>query len=76
MNTDNNETIKDQEIRDLVKERLKTFPSGRKISIGSDGDFSKERLIEAIDKHEAIGDKIISIQLNYLRALKEGFLVD
>ena len=66
--------VTDEEIRQLVVERLKAFPSGKKISIGSDGEYSKDELISAIDHHEPIGQKIIDIQMAFLQSLKEGAL--
>lgn len=72
----NSKKISDGEIRQLVIERLKTFPSGKKISIGSDGDFSKEELIAHVGQEDKIGKKIIEIQLAYLRSFKEGSLFE
>ncbi len=53
----------------------KALPSGQKVSIGSEGSFDKQELISHIEKQDNIGDKIIEIQLNYLRALKGGVLI-
>jgi len=66
--------ISKTEIRSLVVERLKTLSSGRRISIGADGDFSKEELINHVEKGDKIGDKIIKVQINYLQSLKKGIL--
>lgn len=68
--------ITDQEIRDLVMERLKVLSSGQKISIGSVGDFSKDQLIDHVLKQDRIGKKIIQIQMSYLQSLKSGVLLD
>ena len=68
--------ITDEEIRKLIVERLKTFPSGKKISIGSEGNFSKEELITHVESDDRIGRKIIEIQLAYLQSLKEGIIAD
>ncbi|OGY25469.1 MAG: hypothetical protein A2Z11_03510 [Candidatus Woykebacteria bacterium RBG_16_43_9] len=68
--------VTDEEIRKLVIERLKTLPSDRKISIGSDGDFSRDQLITAVEKENDVGRKIIDVQLEFLRSLKEGILPD
>ena len=68
-------TVNDEEIRELVKARLQTFPSGKKISIGSNGEFSKEDLIRAVSDRTDLGQKIIDIQLKYLRSLKHGALL-
>lgn len=64
--------VTDKEIRQLVIARLRSLSSGRKISIGSEGEFSKEDLIEKVQNKDKIGDKIIEIQLNYLRSLKDN----
>ena len=68
--------LDDEEIRKLVVERLKTFPSGKKMSIGSEGNFSKEELINHVESEDRIGRKIIEIQLTYLQSLKKGILTD
>ncbi|MCR4277729.1 MAG: hypothetical protein NUV80_00025 [Candidatus Berkelbacteria bacterium] len=73
--TKQTDIVNDEEIRELVKARLQTFPSGKKISIGSDGEFSKEDLIRAVSEKTDLGQKIINIQLDYLRALKHGALL-
>lgn len=73
--SDNNikqKPITDEEIRQLVIARLRSLSSGRKISIGSKGEFSKEELIEKVEKKDKIGDKIIEIQLEYLRSFKDN----
>ncbi len=75
----NKKTVKsvtDEEIRKLVVSRLRSFPSGKKISIGADGEFSKEELIKRVEENDEIGKKITDIQLNYLRFLKEGTLTN
>lgn len=65
----------DNEVRKLVIARLRSFPSGRKMSIGSSGEFTKDELIERIQKDDDIGQKILQVQLNYLQSLKnEQFL--
>lgn len=66
----------DEEIRQLVIERLKVLPSGQKISIGSKGDFTKDQLIYHVKEHDKVGQKIVQIQLSYLQSLKEGILFD
>lgn len=68
------QVITDKEIRELVIARLRSLSSGRKISIGSKGEFTKEELIRRVEKEDPIGKKIIQIQLSYLQSLKEGIL--
>lgn len=67
--------VDDNELATLVVERLKTLSPGFLISIGSDGSFTKDQLIQHVEDRDQIGEKIIQVQLNYLRALKTGILL-
>ena len=66
----------DREMRELVIARLKTLPSDRKLSVGSAGDFTRDELIEHVEKKDELGKKIIEVQMEYLRMLKEGFFYE
>ncbi len=68
---DKKPTVTSEEIRQLVVARLRSFPSGKKLSIGSEGEFTKDELIERVNQEDAIGKKIIEIQLSYLRSFKD-----
>ena len=68
--------ITDEEIRKLVIERLKTFPTGKRLSVGQEGTFTKEELISAVEEKNSLGKKITEIQLEYLRALGKGKFLD
>lgn len=68
--------ISDQEIKQLVIERLKTLPENTGISVGSMGDFNKAELIEHVEKGDEVGRKMIEVELNFLRGLKEGVLYE
>ena len=72
--TDKKQTVSSEEIRQLVIARLRSFPFGKKLSMGSDGEFTKDELIRRVNLEDAVGKKIIAIQLSYLRSLKEGLL--
>ena len=61
-----------KEIKDLVIARLGVLPPNKKISIGSSGEFTKDELIEHVEKGDDIGEKITEIELAYLQAIKEG----
>ncbi|MCL4339452.1 hypothetical protein M1271_07270 [Patescibacteria group bacterium] len=63
--------ITSEEIKQLVIERLRRIPPGKKISIGSEGDFTGEELIKLVETDKNIGGKIIEMQLDYLRSLKD-----
>ncbi len=64
-----------EEIRELVIARLSTFPSNRKISIGSHGELTKDDLIRHIQQNDDIGKKFVEIELAYLKALTKGITV-
>lgn len=65
---------KQREIINLVIARIDMIPSDKFISIGSDGEFTKQQLIEEVKNHSKIGQKVVEMQLEYLRLLKEGIL--
>ena len=64
------------DIAELVIARLQTLPLDREISIGSEGSFTRDEVIKHIEEGDDIGKKMIEIELNYLRALKEGLLYE
>ncbi|MBU3957660.1 MAG: hypothetical protein KKB25_01155, partial [Nanoarchaeota archaeon] len=61
--------------KDLVIMRLETLPANKKISIGSYGEFSKEELIEHVKKEDGIGRKMIEVEMEFLKAFKEGIIL-
>lgn len=65
-----------QEIKQLVIERLKTLPENTGISIGSKEDFTKNELIAHVKNGDEIGQKIIEVEMNFLRNLKKGILYE
>ena len=62
----------EKEIIDLVIARLQNLPSDKEISIGSSGEFTKEDLIEHVKKDDSIGQKMVAIEMDFLRSMKEG----
>ena len=65
-----------EEIKELVIARLQTLPDSKGISIGSFGEFTKEQLIERVQSGDEVGEKIIQVEMNFLRALKDGILYE
>lgn len=55
---------------ELVVSRLQTMPENLAISIGKDGTFKKKDLIKHVKKSDLIGKKIVKVELDYLRSLK------
>lgn len=68
--------VSEEEIKQLVIERLKTLPKETGISIGSQGDFSKNEIIKHVEEGDDIGKKIVEVEMSFLRGLKEGILYE
>lgn len=58
-----------EDIINLVIARLETIPSNVELSVGNEGSFSIDDLIERVKKQDEIGKKMIEMQLAYLRSL-------
>ena len=71
---------KENELKEIEKEiaieRLRQAPINFSISLGAiDGKFmNRDELIEEVEKESEIGEEIINIQIEYLRAFKKGIL--
>lgn len=64
----------DEEIRKLVIARLKLLSPDTLKSIGSMGTFTRDQLIERVEKGDEIGETITNIEMEWLRALKNGIV--
>ena len=64
-----------EDLKDLVIARLDVLSPHKRIHIGSLGDFTKDELIERVKMGDEIGQKIAKIELAFLRALKDGTLL-
>lgn len=58
-----------EDIINLVIARLETIPSNIELSVGNEGSFSIDELIESVRRQDDIGKKMIEMQLAYLRSL-------
>lgn len=65
----NNKSIS-QTIKDLIIARLEVLPEDTGISIGSAGEFTRDELIERVRQGDDIGQKIVQVELSYLKSLK------
>jgi hypothetical protein len=63
-------------IKEIVIARLKSLPEDIGVSIGSDGNFKKDELISSVEKGGEMGQKIIEVEMNFLRGLKNGVLYE
>lgn len=66
--------MSEEDIKQLVIERLSTLPPNKEVSIGGDGSFGRDELIEHVEKGDEIGKKMVEIEMTFLRSLKEGLL--
>ena len=69
MEEKNNTQNHSEDIINLVIARLETIPPNVEMSVGNEGSFSIDELIEKVKKQDAIGKKMIDMQLAYLRSL-------
>lgn len=75
MNKKSDKKTTSQDVKELVIARLRSLSSNKKISIGSDGEFSIDELINRVEKDDEVGKKMVQIQLQYLRSLKKGIFL-
>ncbi len=62
--------------KELVIARLMVLPSNRKIAIGSHGAYTPKELIAHVEKSDAIGKKVVQIELAFINATIEGKIYD
>ncbi|MFH1361591.1 MAG: hypothetical protein ABIH69_02935 [bacterium] len=73
MSTNNKNVLSDEEIRKLVIARLSVLSPETNISVGSEGNFTRDQLLESVEKGDKIGEKLAEIEMEWLRSRKEGF---
>ncbi len=61
--------IYNDDIKELVKLRLMSTPSNIKISIGNFGEFSRDQLIEQVDKETNVGKTIVDMEILFIRKM-------
>lgn len=68
---DVNKKMSDAEVRKLVVARLSVLSSDTYISIGSEGSFSRDEMIQRVEADDEIGREIADIQMEWLRSWKQ-----
>lgn len=66
----NNKEEISPEIINLVVARLKAMPENVAISVGGEGTFTVDEIIQSVKDTDQIGRTVIDMQMNYLRSLK------
>lgn len=69
--TTKKDILSDDDVRKLVLARLSVLSSDTIISLGSDGSFTRDELIEKVRERDKIGEKLAEIQMKWLRSFKE-----
>jgi hypothetical protein len=67
----NDNLLSDEEIRKLVLARLSVLSGDTIISLGSEGSFTRDELVESVEKGDAVGEKLTEIQMEWLRSFKD-----
>ena len=65
-----NKSSTDEDIKKLVIARLQILSSNTMISVGPEGSFSRDDLIEKVKEGDRIGKKIVEVQMEWLRSFK------
>tara|TARA_Y100000310_G_scaffold327963_1_gene395206 strand:- start:198 stop:410 length:213 start_codon:yes stop_codon:yes gene_type:complete len=56
-------------LKTLVKERLAAMPPDVSFSIGNFGDFTRDQLIQEVDKYSEVGKETIDMQVNFIKRM-------
>ncbi len=77
MTSDSNtkNVLSDEEVRRLVVARLSVLSSDTIISLGSEGSFTRDQMVESVERGDSIGEKLAEIQMEWLRSFKEAVVV-
>ena len=67
-------SIHEEDIKRLVITRLELLPKNLKVSVGASGEFTPKELVEHVKKGDELGKKFIQIDMEFLRAMKEGII--
>lgn len=62
----------EEELKQLVIQRLKATSDELNIVIGNEGDFTREELIRRVVSGDKIGKEIVESEIEFLKALTEG----
>lgn len=76
MSQENKEDEKNTELKELVLARIGLMPPNFKLSVGGQGTFTKGQLIEHIKKGDETGNQIIKMQMDFIKALTSGELIE
>jgi len=64
--------LSDDEVRKLVLARLSVLSSDTVISLGSEGSFNRDELVQKVQDGDRVGEKLAEMQMEWLQSFKEG----
>ncbi len=56
-------------VKKLAKERLSALPPEVSFSIGEYGDFTRDELIQEIEKYTEVGKEAIEMQISFIKKM-------
>lgn len=62
--------LSDEKVRQLVIARLSVLSPDTIISLGSEGSFTRDEMVESVERGDKIGEKLAEIQMEWLRSFK------
>ena len=62
----------EEELKQLVIQRLKATSDELNIVIGNEGDFTREELIRRVESGDKIGKEVVESEIEFLKAMTEG----
>lgn len=65
-----------KEVKELVIARLEVISSEKGFSIGGGKNLTRDELIQHVRDEDEIGRKVVGVELTFLRALKDGTLLE
>jgi len=58
--------------KEIVLARVRAYTEDFELSIGGKGTFSRDEIVENIEKETDVGREIVEMQMDYLRDLISG----
>ncbi|MBI5357514.1 hypothetical protein HZB74_01570 [Candidatus Saccharibacteria bacterium] len=71
---DTNSSVTSDE-KNLILARLSTMPANMGIAIGNEGSFTVTELKRLIEEDDDLGKEYVEMQLEFLRSIKNGSLL-
>lgn len=62
----------EEELRQIVIQRLKTSSDELQVVIGGKGNFTREELVESVEAGDEIGQEIMKSEIEFMKAMAQG----